>query len=472
MTEFKAGFAQNDISPETPVQGRLGINHMIYPYQPISAKALALTNGREKHLIISCETVGFTQSVNKRIKDIISSRTEINQDNIVIVCTHTHASPWVWDLQAEEAAAEGFDVLDHAWLEKVIANTAQTGMQAMKSMKKCSLRFGKAETQGIASNRVHPVTRWSICADDETRNAPVGLTDPYVRTISIHPDDRMPAMALANLACHPSAYGGGKTTGVSPDFPYAAEINLREFFGGEFIMAYLQGCAGNINSGKYVKEGSGEEVDSIGNSLAESIKEAIAGAMDMAAMEVPYLYHYKKFNLPVGDFVKSPCEARRQFSVVCDKIKKQDSISDGDVHEWRLALKQLDVSLLSDGKRMEIEFQLFRFRDTDMLFVPGEWFVQLYEGLSKANGARNLIVTTMNNFDLLYIPDEGSMKNKEWYGVRTGMRTLGNESAMLLYKEAAAMLCKSRIPSLDKERRKGGSQYDVCRKWHGAGDSR
>ena len=40
------------------------------------------------------------------------------------------------------------------------------------------------------------------------------------------------------------------------------------------------------------------------------------------------------------------------------------------------------MSILSDGKAMDIEFQLIRFADTDILFVPGEWYVQMYLNLA------------------------------------------------------------------------------------------
>ena len=39
---IKAGFAKKDISPEKPLPGRLGLNHIIEPYHPISAKAAAV----------------------------------------------------------------------------------------------------------------------------------------------------------------------------------------------------------------------------------------------------------------------------------------------------------------------------------------------------------------------------------------------------------------------------------------------
>ena len=211
MKRIKAGFAVKDISPVNPAQGRLGLNHMIKPHHPICAKAVALKNSMGTYIFIACEIVGLTKSENAAIRDLISKATEIPAKNIVITGTHTHASPWIWDLQDTEARKMGFEVLDREWMDKVIEQSAAAGIQAVNSISLYKVKFGMAKTNGIASNRVAPVTRWSICADEEIRNAPVGLVDPNVRVLSFYDENDIPVFMFNNLACHPMAYGGGKT---------------------------------------------------------------------------------------------------------------------------------------------------------------------------------------------------------------------------------------------------------------------
>ncbi len=437
MMKIKAGFSVKDISPEKPIPGRLGLNHMIKPHHPICAKAAALAFNEGIILIIVCEIVGLTKSENNDICNLITQKTEIPRENIVITCTHTHASPWVWDLQDAQARKLGFEVLDSEWMDKVIRQTAAAGSESLCNMNFVSMKFGKAETRDIVSNRVDPVTRWSVCADEEIRKAPAGLIDPFVRTISFHDDNDKPIFIFSNLAVHPTAYGGGKTLKVSPDFPYIAENKLKSEFGDDLIMAYWQGCAGNSNSGKFVKEGSEEEVIEIGGRFYSAISSAINSAGNLSG---PLVYKYKKFNLPVGDFVAAPENAWKKFKEKSDEINEKGVANDEDVFIWRRKLKQLDVSILSDGKEMEVEFQLLKFADTDVLFVPGEWYVQMYKNLAAVHPERNLIITTLNNFDLLYVPDESSMSNSDWYGVKTDMRSLGDESSIELFNKAAEFI--------------------------------
>lgn len=432
--KIKAGFSKKDISPEKPIPGRLGLNHMIKPYHPISAKTVAIEKDGEVTLLIVCEIVGLTRSENNSIRKLITQKTDIPRENIVITCTHTHASPWIWDLQDKEARKLGFEVLDREWMNKVIEQTADAGAEAAKSMDLFSLKFGKAETRDIVSNRVDPVTRWSICADDEMRKAPAGIIDPFVRTVSFHDNDDNPVFIFSNLAVHPTAFGGGKTLKVSPDFPYIAENRLKAEFGEDLILAYWQGCAGNSNSGKYVKEGSEEEVIEIGGRFYDAISTAVNSAGEMTgSLE----YKYTKFSLAVGGFVDTPENAWKKFKEKSDEINTKGTASDEDIFIWRRKLKQLDVSILSGRKDMEVEFQLLKFAGTDILFVPGEWYVQMFQNLDLLHPGRNLIITTLNNFDLLYVPDKSSMSNHSWYGVKTDMRSLGDDSAIKLFEKAA-----------------------------------
>ena len=175
----------------------------------------------------------------------------------------------------------------------------------------------------------------------------------------------------------------------------------------------------------------------IGKKLFNAVSEALDSATKMSG---EFEYKYKKFSLTVGEFVKTPSEARELFVEKSNEIIEKGNATYEDVFEWRRKLKQLDVSILSDGKAMDMEFQLIRFTDTDILFVPGEWYVQMYMNLAALFPKRNLIVTTLNNFDLLYVPDESSMPNKNWYGVKTDMRSLGDESAIELYEKAVEFL--------------------------------
>lgn len=434
---MKAGFYKENISPVYPIPGRLGLAHMIKPYHDIFAKAVAFNDNNDLVLIISFEIVGLTSGLITAIKDGINKATNIDKNNIILLGTHTHASPWVWDLQAKQANEYGLHVLDEPWLLKVINGGIKAGVNAINSMSPCTIYSGSSPTTGIVSNRVRPVTRWSICEDDTLRNAPVGLVDDTVRILKV--ENETGFIILSNLACHPSAYGGGKTLRVSPDFPYLAERELKEDFDFEFLI-YFQGSAGNSNSGKFNKYGSDKEANAIGHQYAISINSALS---NMKEITQTFSYSYLDKSLPVGSFVKDIKKAREKFHkksmAIKEKIAKNIPIEDY-VHDWRLSLKQLDVSLLSNDSEISIGVQRLSFGSLNLVFVPGEWYIENYFALCKLYPELDIILTTLNTFDLLYVPDESNFDKHDWYGVKTSMRVLGDEGVIQLMELTASLL--------------------------------
>ncbi len=434
---MKAGFYKENISPEYPVPGRLGLAHMIEPYHDIFAKAVAFLDNDEIVLIISFEIVGLTKGLNIAIKEGINKQTNINKENIILLGTHTHSSPFVWDLQALQAKEYGLHVLDEPWLQKVINGGIKAGVKAINSLSTCTMYSGSAPTTGIVSNRVHPVTRWSICEDDDIRNAPVGLVDNIVRIIKV--ENETGSIILSNLACHPTAFGGGKTLHVSPDFPYVAERELKTDYEIDFLI-YFQGSAGNSNSGKFNKYGSEKEANIIGHQYAIAINNALT---NLKKVSQTFSYSYKEQSLPVGSFVNDVATAKEKFREKSMAIKEKMDNNlpfEDDVWHWRLALKQLDVSLLSNGHEIKIDVQRLTFGSLNLIFVPGEWYVENYFALCKLYPDKEIILTTLNTFDLLYIPDESNFDKHDWYGVKPSMRVLGNEGVLQLMELTASLL--------------------------------
>ena len=438
LNELQIGIEKIDISPEKSIAGRLGLNHIIEPFDPIYAKAVAFKTNKILIVNISCEIVGLTRNIMNRIKKIILNNIDIKRENIILLGTHTHASPWVWDIQSDEAKRCGLNIMDEKWMNKVVNNTAKAGIGAIENLSKGTIYEGKGKTEGVTSNRVYPVTRWSVCKDENLRNADVGLVDDTVRVLVVK--NREKSAIIANFACHPSAFGGGKTTKVSPDFPYYAQLKLKEKHEIDF-MIYWQGCAGNSNNGKYNEKTDIENVRLIGEKFAMGIEQALD---NLIKIEGDFEYKYEKHTIPVGDFVL-PVEKAREIFIEHSKrllevIDNNKVPTDDAVFRWRSALKNLDISVLSNGKEIDIELQLIKISNKYLMFVPGEWYIENYFKICKENIDKDITITTLNTFDLLYIPNESNFDKINWYGVKTDMRVLGDEGIRLLIKKVLNIL--------------------------------
>ncbi|MGH8016999.1 MAG: hypothetical protein ACREIA_01705 [Opitutaceae bacterium] len=96
---MKAGFAQTDITP------RLGVQLTGYgPYRnraaqkitaPLAARAMAISHGRERAILVNLELCGTPRPLAARIRSAVAARTGCRERDVFISSTHTHSGPAV-----------------------------------------------------------------------------------------------------------------------------------------------------------------------------------------------------------------------------------------------------------------------------------------------------------------------------------------------------------------------------------------
>jgi len=433
---LKIGIGEADITPPEGITGRIGLNHSLEVKHPIFARALVLKTAKDIITQVTCELVGHTTGTMNRIYSKIEKELGLDRNNIILTCTHTHSSPWIWDLQSKEAERFGINLLDWDWLDKIVDGCVKSIRFAIENIQPSILRIGSSKVKNVASNRVEVGARSSICKDDSLRNKPVGQIDPEVRVLSIYGLKNKLRALFVNYACHPSAYGGGKTKFVSPDFPYYASEFISSHFGRHIPMSYWMGCAGDINVGKFNACGSEEEVQRFGKRLADGILKSLDSSKEIKVKDDDIILLTKDLELSVGDWVEPIEEARVKFNNISNQVvnylKKGDPIPLNLVNQWRMALKRLDVCLLSNSDKMKVRIYLWKLGNLFLVFVPGEWFVRYGLEMAKLSPKRHIWITTLTNIDLLYIPDREAMIHREWYGVNPVMRTISDESVDVL----------------------------------------
>ena len=441
---LEIGIAEADITPPEGITGRLGLDHTLSIKHPIFARTLVLKTEKGIFVQITCELVGHTIGTMNRIYSKLENELGLDRNKVILTCTHTHSSPWIWDLQSKEAERFGIKLLNWHWLDKVIDGCVKSVRLALKNIQPSILKIGSAVVKDVASNRVEVGPRWSICEDDSLRAKPIGHIDPEVRVLSVYDiEDELRAL-FVNYACHPSAYGGGKTKFVSPDFPYYASEFVSQHFGKHIPMSYWQGCAGDINVGKFNAHGSEEEVQGFGKRLAKGILKSLDNSKEIKVNADDIIFTTKDLELPVGEWVEPVEEARTKFDNISRQVKnyleKKEPVPHNIVGQWRMAIKRLDVCLLSNSDKMKVRLYLWKLGNLSLVFVPGEWFVRYGQTLAKINPEIDVWITTLTNMDLLYIPDKESMLYRERYGVNPRMRTISDESVDIMVRAVQSMI--------------------------------
>jgi hypothetical protein len=139
------------------------------------------------------------------------------------------------------------------------------------------IELSQARVQEIASNRRVKTSDGMISFDRGSnaartaayRDAPEGLIDPWLKTISLCSGERR-IVSLSCYATHPMSYYG--QGGVNADFVgIARELRRSEDSGVDHI--YLSGCSGDVTGGKY-NDGSPANRAVLADRLLRAMREA------------------------------------------------------------------------------------------------------------------------------------------------------------------------------------------------------
>ncbi len=245
----------------TPPVGHPLLGGLIAPAQkitgPLEARGVAIF-GQEAPIVIAaldwCELRGAAyDSWRKRLAQAVGTQPQ----RVLVHCTHVHDAPYA-DLEAQrlldERGLKGV-MFDRAFFDSAADRAAESLRLAWAHRKPLThVSLGQARVEDVASNRrvelndgTVKFSRGSTTLDDPVRNAPVGLIDPFVKTLGFWDGDR-PLAALNCYATHPmSRYGRGE---VSADFIGDAR-SARQKDQPATFQVYLTGCAGDLTGGKF-----------------------------------------------------------------------------------------------------------------------------------------------------------------------------------------------------------------------------
>jgi hypothetical protein len=224
---------------------------------PLLARGIVLLGAGAPIVLCSVDWCGLRNEANWHWREALAKATHTTADRVSVHCVHPHNAPFA-DVEAQkliESVPGAPASLDIPFYRKAVAASAESAKKALaKTVKITHFGIGQAKVDRVASNRrvLGPdgkvkFTRTSATKNKEARDAPEGLIDPWLKTLSFWDGDR-PRAALHYYATHPmSYYGDGR---VTSDFCGLARQKRQAEDEGVF-QVYFTGCAGNVTAGKY-----------------------------------------------------------------------------------------------------------------------------------------------------------------------------------------------------------------------------
>lgn len=224
---------------------------------PLFGGGIVLQHGEDLPVVLcALDWAELSNRTHYAWRQTLAEAAGTTTSRVTVHCVHPHCTPWPDEYAQQVMTSQPSAplVMDPAWCAEVLQHMAAAVREAVATMQPVThLEIGRAQVHEIASNRrvmgedgKVKAVRWTRTYNSEVRAEPVGLIDPFLKSISFW--NEAEKLAVCHYyAVHPTSY---EDAWVTPDFTgLARERRSAEDNGIPHF--YFTECAGNITAGKY-----------------------------------------------------------------------------------------------------------------------------------------------------------------------------------------------------------------------------
>lgn len=259
---LRVGIAETPITPNwpTPLWGYGGrLPYSTGVSDDIFAKAFLFDCGK-RFLIVTLDLGAIGFPLYRRIAQRIHETIKIDNDAIMIQCTHDHSAPANIDVTGTNA--------DVRFQELLVAKLVFLAREAQRNLAPALLEYGQTESHIALNRRVG--NRTSTWQKD---SGPIDSTFNVVRVAS--PEGRTRGV-IVNYPTHPVTLRPDNNE-ISADFPGVLYRELGRSL--NCTVAYMQGCCGDMIPKIF---GTKREMEEYGRKMSDEARRALATAKPVA----------------------------------------------------------------------------------------------------------------------------------------------------------------------------------------------
>jgi len=432
MTQVRAGFARRDITQPIGSPSSLGLHLVVSEiWDPLFASACVLESDGQRMAIVGVDLCGLLEGSHQAIRERVAAATggAIAAEHVIVNASHSHSAPYLSDELQELLRPFGLRLQDDAYARALPGLIADAVVEASDRAQPVTVSVGRGSVDRVAGNRRprrpggQVVHRWGR-PPQELRDLPEGLIDPDVAVVRFD-GPAGPVGALMTYACHPTASSEGIPKIVSADFPGHGRAILERDFGYPFV--FLQGCAGNVGTGKWVAGSPWEDTVAMGARFAAGVAAGLQAAQSVEADGLRVAVSETPLEL---DPFPPIAEMERQLETAAAAGESSGIVAVGDA----LVLARR----LEDRRRARITAVALG-PDLALVVLPGEVFLE--HGLAARAGSpfRHTIVAAYNANTLQYVPTREAFPDGE-YEVNGGWRYIQPGQGERMSAEAIRLL--------------------------------
>ena len=349
------------------------------------------------------------------MRETASRKPGIPAANIVIMATHTHGGPEYdgvqRDLRHKRAlSTTGSDPHEPVdYLTQLRERFTQVILEASQVCRPASASLLKTELPGLAHNRRFHMkdgsVRFNPAPKDPHIIAPAGPVDSEVLSLLWRGSaEGKPLGSLTSFAMHVAAfYDQGKW---GADYPAVLAARFRGRFGLDFISLFGQGTAGNINHVDFQNDQpqpGDTEPARIGNRLADTLLEQEPQSVKLENLQLGI--QSKTVAAPLVEI--TPEAVARSHNI----LERTDIPGGIDFYVTVEAWKTLNTAAFRErfGENLPLEINAIRLnKDTAVVCLPHEVFVEIGLAIKKASPFRNTFVLSMaHDIDFYILTRQG-----------------------------------------------------------------
>ncbi len=285
--DLSVGFAEVDVSPtidpKVPVYiAGFGNNRKATKiHDPIMARAVVLSDGKQKVALVSVDLVGLFNAVAESIRKQVDGFTYV-----CVSCTHNHEGPDTLGLWGASPFVSG---INKAYLKDVEAGIVKAIRDADAARKPATAKIGSAKAPDLLHDGREPYVK----QDD-------------LVAIRFEAADGKPIGVLVQWNCHPETMDS-KNTELTADYVATTVADLRKSQGCP--VAYFTGTVGGLMTslhvsipgpdGKDLKDGTWEKTEAFGHKVAAVAESALKFAKPVSL--TPFDARRRDIYLPVAN---------------------------------------------------------------------------------------------------------------------------------------------------------------------------
>ena len=364
----------------TPPLGELVVGGFVpFPaneiHDPLHARCLVLDDGQTRIAIVICDNLGIKRDVYDKARDLISRRSDIPVDHILMAATHTHS--------ATRAHQPKYQPIVVAGIVKAVEN-------AIKNLTPAQIAWGGVDEPSEVFNR-----RWHVSQPELARNPfggvdtvrmnppranaalvkPAGPIDPEVSFLSVQTTDGQPLALLANYSLH---YVGGVNKGdVSADYFAIFSERIAKLLGTEsvappFVGMMSNGTSGDINNINF-RDGNArrydryEKMTEVAHKVAAQVHKAQTPLSFTKSVKLGSVTRDLKLTM------RKPDQKMKDW--MRDMMAKPEDAE--KFHRYERTYAERVKNLEEGPDEISVPLQVIRIGDLGIAAIPFETFVEI-----------------------------------------------------------------------------------------------